>query len=176
MSEVAVVVERGAAIAGFDRDDITALADNFSTVVRSFVRLRAKWLAAAEHDVEWSGHVVLKVVDSHGPLRAGAIAEALQFDPSTVSRQVATLVRDGLLERRADPEDGRASLLVLTPRAEAVLADHDEVRLQHFADLVEGWPADDVARLAELLGRFGEAYDAKIPYLFDERIRTRSTD
>ena len=50
-------------------------------------------------------------------MRASALAECVQSDPSTVSRQVAALVTDGLLERRADPEDGRASLLVLTPSA-----------------------------------------------------------
>ena len=66
-------------------------------------------------------------------MRAGALAECMQSDPSTVSRQVAALVKDGLLERRADPADGRASLLVLTEKADAVLADHDRVRLEYFA-------------------------------------------
>ena len=60
---------------------------------------------------------MLKCLQTEGPLRAGALADCLQSDPSTVSRQVAALVKDGLLERRADPDDGRASLLVLTDAA-----------------------------------------------------------
>ena len=46
-----------------------------------------------------------------------ALAAAVHSDPSTVSRQVAALVRAGLIERQADPEDGRASVLVPTPVA-----------------------------------------------------------
>ena len=74
-----------------------------------------------------------RCVHNEGPMRAGALAECLQSDPSTVSRQVAALVKDGLLERRADPADGRASLLVLTAKADAVLAEHDRIRLDYFA-------------------------------------------
>ncbi|GAB2479783.1 MarR family winged helix-turn-helix transcriptional regulator [Jatrophihabitans fulvus] len=161
---------------GLDRADVAALADSFGDIVRTFTRLRTRWLAAAEHDVEWSGHVVLKLVHTEGPLRAGAIAEALQSDPSTVSRQVAGLVRDGLLERRSDPDDGRASLLVLTDRARSVIADHDEMRLMHFAEMLSGWTDDDVTQLATLMGRFARAYDAVAPEQLDARIRARRND
>src|SRR4051794_25994187 len=40
-----------------------------------------------------------------GPRRSGELAAELCADPSTVSRQVATLVKQGLVERQADPED-----------------------------------------------------------------------
>jgi DNA-binding MarR family transcriptional regulator len=148
------------ALAAFPgRDDVAAVADNFVTLMRSFNRVRARMLAAAADNVEWSSHIVLRCVANDGPMRAGALAEAIQSDPSTVSRQVATLVKDGLLERRSDPEDGRASLLVVTERAEAVLAEHDEIRLNHFANLVEDWSATDLRRFAALLGRFALDFD-----------------
>jgi DNA-binding MarR family transcriptional regulator len=139
--------------------DVAAVADNVVSLMRSFGKARARMLAAADHDVEWSSHVILKCLQGEGPLRAGALAECIQSDPSTVSRQVAALVKDGLLERRADPDDGRASLLVLTDAADDVLAAHDQRRLQYFADMLTDWDADDLQRFAGLLARFVDAYD-----------------
>ena len=49
-----------------------------------------------------------------GPHRSNALAEAVHSDPSTVSRQIAALVKVGYVERRPDPADGRACLLAAT--------------------------------------------------------------
>jgi DNA-binding MarR family transcriptional regulator len=137
-------------------DDVRELANTFFDLVRTANRIRTRWLAAAAHDVEWSAHVLLKAVAGNGPLRAGALAECVHSDPSTVSRQVAALVKEGLLERRADPEDGRASLLVVTDRGANVLGEHDEIRLRHFAGMLEDWSERDVHRFVMLLRRFAD--------------------
>jgi DNA-binding MarR family transcriptional regulator len=139
-------------------EDVRALADTFVDLVRAVNRARAQMLAAAAHDVEWSGHVVLKVVANAGPMRSSDIAECLHSDPSTISRQVAGLVKEGLLERRADPVDGRASLLATTARAREVLTDHDEIRVQHFARMLQSWNDRDVHRFATLLRRFTDDF------------------
>src|SRR5690349_22300310 len=49
-----------------------------------------------------SAIVLLKNLVAMGPSRSSALAAAVHSDPSTISRQVAALVRDGLVERRAD--------------------------------------------------------------------------
>jgi DNA-binding MarR family transcriptional regulator len=152
-------LEAGANAARPSRDDVVLVADTLIGLFRAFNRTRARLLAAAAHDVEWSAHILLKCVATEGPSRASALAEALQSDPSTVSRQVASLVKEGLLERRADPEDGRASLLVTTRKAAEVLANHDEIRVEHFTRMLTGWPEDDLRRFAELLQRFTTDYD-----------------
>lgn len=141
------------------QEDVRLVADTMVGLMRSFTRARARLLAAAEHDVEWSAHVLLKVLATDGPMRAGALAEAVHSDPSTVSRQVASLVKEGLVERRADPEDGRASLLVVTPKADAVLAEHNEIRLQHFGRMLGDWSERDLRRFAALLQRFTDDFD-----------------
>ena len=84
------------------------------------------------------------------------------------------MVREGLLERRSDPLDGRASLLVLTPKAEAVLKEHDRIRLEYFARILEGWSDADLRRFASLLHRFTEAYEAADTDWINDRIATRS--
>lgn len=154
--------------------DIADLTENFLALVRTFKKSRERWLAAAAHDVEWSAQVVLKCLHTEGAMRAGALAECVQSDPSTVSRQVAALVKDGLLERRADPDDGRASILVLTPKAELVLAEHDRIRLEHFEQMLADWSAADVTQFAALLGRFTEAYESANSRLITEKIAGRA--
>lgn len=156
-------------------EHVAAVADNFVGLMRSFNRARDRMLAAAADDVEWSSHILLNVLRKGGPMRAGAIAEGLQSDPSTVSRQVAALVRDGLVERRADPDDGRASLLVLTAKADGVLAEHDQRRLEFFATVLDGWTDADVRRFADQLGRFSEAYEAASTDWNNERPAQRAT-
>ena len=141
------------------RDDVIRVADTLIDLLRSFNRTRARMLAAAAHDVEWSAHILLKCASLEGPIRASALAEAVQSDPSTVSRQVAALVKDGLLERRADPEDGRASLLVTTPKAQAVLAEHDDIRIEHFTRMLTGWTHAELREFAAMLERFTGDYD-----------------
>jgi DNA-binding MarR family transcriptional regulator len=152
------------------RDQVAEIADRFVALMRTFGKARARMLAAAEYDVEWSAHVLLKALSTEGSMRASALADCVHSDPSTVSRQVAALVKDGLLERRADPVDGRASLLVLTPKAAAVLAEQNEVRLDFFARVLRTWSPEDVDQFAALLGRFTADYaDANTDYL-TERI------
>ncbi len=150
-------------------EDIAAFADTFSRLTRASVRMRQQFLAAAKHNVEWSASVIITCVTNEGPLRASALAEAVQSDPSTISRQVATLVKDGLLERRADPVDGRASLLVITPKGEAAYRAQMEMRNEHFAAMLTGWSERDLRRLTVLLHRFTDAYDKYRPHLFDEQ-------
>jgi DNA-binding MarR family transcriptional regulator len=158
MSETLAAVPAGAV------DDpgtpVRQVADNFVALMRSFGRAKARFVAAAEHDVEWTAQIILRQLSVNGPMRASALADCLRSDPSTVSRQVAALVKDGLLERRSDAEDGRASILVLTPRADEVIAHHDQLRLEHFATMLADWDEPDLERFAELLARFTVDFDA----------------
>jgi DNA-binding MarR family transcriptional regulator len=158
------------------RTDVAALADTFLTLMRSFTRARAKLLAAAAHDVDWSAHVVLKHLAASGPMRSSELAERIESDPSTVSRQVAALVKDGLIERRADPQDGRACLLVPTTKGEAVLSEHNAIRLQHFTGMLDGWSDADLRTFADLLQRFTDDFDnANHDWLSEQFAATRSS-
>jgi DNA-binding MarR family transcriptional regulator len=141
------------------REDVAAVADSLLYLMRSFNRARSRLLAAAAHDVEWSAHVLLKCLATEGPMRSSALAERVESDPSTVSRQVATMVKDGLLERHSDPEDGRACLLVPTAKAEAVLREHNDIRLEHFNRMLHDWSQSDLSEFAAMLQRFTHDYD-----------------
>jgi hypothetical protein len=48
---------------------------------------------------------------------------------------------------------------VLTPKADAVLAEHDRIRLEYFASVVHDWSGEDLATFAALLARFTTDYE-----------------
>lgn len=161
-------------VAAPSRASVVEVADTFVALMRSFGRVKARFMALAQHDVEWSAQILLRVLVQDGPMRASALAEALHFDPSTVSRQVASLVKDGFIERRADPDDGRASILVATDKADAVLEEQNKEREQHMAAMLKDWSEDDLATFAELLRRFTDDFEKSNHTLFSERAAGRS--
>ena len=116
-------------------------------------------------DLDGAAYGLLALLEDAGPLRASDLVIRLGLDKSTVSRQISTLVELGLVDRTADPADGRAQ--VLTPSAEgsARLTEIRDVRRARWEADLSGWPAEDVATLAELLNRLnrlGEAREAEV--------------
>jgi DNA-binding MarR family transcriptional regulator len=115
--------------------------------------------SGARGDVESAMVLLLHTVAETGPVRASALAASVQSDLSTVSRQAATLVANGMLERRADPVDGRAGLLALTPAGEAALAEHVQRRAAFFENVLDGWTEEEMGQFAGQLARFTVSYD-----------------
>jgi DNA-binding MarR family transcriptional regulator len=75
--------------------------------------------------------VLLPLYEEDG-LRTGELATRARLSKQTMTQMIARLERDGLVKRRPDPGDGRATLIYLTDRARrfepvaaAVLAELD---------------------------------------------------
>jgi len=117
---------------------------------------------------------LLKALAHTGPRRSSELAAAVYSDPSTVSRQVAVLVRDGLIERQADPEDGRASVLVPTERGLEMLAEQRRRLAFALARVVKQWEPDDVTQFLGLLERFVSDHERALPMLMNECATARS--
>ncbi|MEU5904478.1 MarR family winged helix-turn-helix transcriptional regulator [Micromonospora sp. NPDC047467] len=98
--------------------------------------------------------LLMQIDQSSSGCQARELARRTRLDPSTVSRSVAALVADGLVERRPDPADKRASLLVITPAGRAALAEsfgwYGGVLDRALAD----WTPDEVNALSGALDRF----------------------
>jgi len=119
-------------------------------------------LAAELHpDLDGAAYGLLALLQDAGPLRASDLVARLGLDKSTVSRQIGTLVQLGLVDRAADPADGRAQ--VLTPSAEgsARLSRIREARRARWEEDLAGWPLEDVGTLADLLHRFNALRTAR---------------
>lgn len=71
---------------------------------------------------------VLAHLKVEGPSTPGAIAEAEQHRPQSLTRVLADLERQKLVARGACPHDGRQALLSLTPSGTKALSDELAVR------------------------------------------------
>lgn len=94
---------------GFLLADISRLArKEFDRRVRPLGLTRAQWL-------------FLYYLGRQPGASQSELAEQLQMEKITISRQADRLERAGWIERRDDRDDGRAYHLRLTPRAERVV-------------------------------------------------------
>lgn len=129
-------------------------------LVRLIERTRAQYEATNPDAVERATYHLLVHLVKDGPRRAGSLAEAVHSDPSTISRQISHLVKLGYLERTADPEDGRATLLAATEDGRRVFEENRRARNESIAALLAHWSAADRHALCELLGRFTTDFEA----------------
>ena len=72
----------------------------------------------------------LSVVVFGGPCTLGALAVAEQVTPPTITRLIASLERDGLVERTADARDGRVTRVAATAKGRAMLEEGRRRRTQ----------------------------------------------
>jgi DNA-binding MarR family transcriptional regulator len=133
-----------------EKGDVTT-ADRIGQELGRLLRIVAKM---RHHDDSAVGHVL--TVLERGPLRVREIARALGTDPSTVSRQVTALVEAGLVERRADPDDGRSHLLAATASGSQRCEIGRRRRVEAISMVLARWPEESRQRLAELLGRLAD--------------------
>lgn len=128
-----------------------------------FARLSGRMRAMLSRDdsaTDQSALLLLLPLLHEGPLRVTDLAELKHADPSTVSRQAAHLVRSGLVRRQADPVDGRASRLALTPDGEAACRRLLAARRDMLAGALVDWPTDRVALFTELFRDFNSSVEA----------------
>ena len=86
-------------------------------------------------------------------LRAG---HRLQVHPTSLTSLAQRLEKDGLVERVANPDDGRSAILVLLPRGLALVERATAALNSEVFERV-GLTSDDIAALVDILGRFRAA-------------------
>ncbi len=108
----------------------------------------------ADHGIPLGQISVLATLDRLGPLTPGALAQHEQVRPPTMTKVLANLAEAGLVDRVADPTDGRQQLVSLTPKAAKMLREDRRRR--------DEWLA---AHLISLTPQQREALAAALPVL-----------
>ena len=140
-------------------EDIDLLNGELFRLLRLMERGHARYAAQQPDGVERAAYLLLVHLVKDGPQRLSALAEAVHSDVSTVSRQIAQLVKLGLVERRSDPSDGRASLLAASDKGEHTFHAKRQRRNQLVAELMADWSEADRRRLCQLISRFNDDYE-----------------
>jgi len=117
-----------------ERDDTAeALLTTLFALIRSSRRF------GESSTLTWSNYAVLsQLCLSERDVRLTEIADVLRCDISVLSRQVTTLIDQGLVSRLRDPGDGRAWKLRVTEQGEATM----RAAKQRWLDQMRGWLAD----------------------------------
>ena len=90
-----------------------------------------------------SATLALNRLNREGPMRLTALAGAEGASQSAMTQLVQRLERQGLVERRADPDDGRASLVVLGDAGRRLWDVRADQRRQRIAGMLTEVSADD---------------------------------
>ena len=86
---------------------------------------------------------VLKMLSTHGPQRMSQLAERARITQPGMTGVIHRLARAGLIERDAEPADGRIVLVTVTPQGRALLADRQAARLQALAEQLSRLPESE---------------------------------
>jgi DNA-binding MarR family transcriptional regulator len=130
---------------GHDRTVMTDLKAMFSELIRFETEL---WNAVdarlrADYDLPLTRFEPMQVIARHGTCRVNDIAEELAITVGGTSKLVDRIEASGHCRRRPDPDDGRSSIIELTPAGRRLLI--------AATDTVEG----------ELADRLGSAVSAR---------------
>lgn len=144
-------------ISSADTGPLDADAREVGRVLGALFRLAHKAkarMASSSERYDAATFAVLVQLLETGPQRATALAAAMHADASTVSRQVSHLVDLRLVERQADPADGRACLLAATDAGSHTFTRMQAKRDEFLSYVVGDWTPEDRHQLGVLLGRF----------------------
>lgn len=139
----------------------TSLTDTAShlrdAIVRTSRALRQE--AAAETGLSPSAIAALATINRSGPLTPSELAEIERVKRPSMTRTLAGLEREGLIERTPDPADGRSFVVAVNDAGRERMARQRRRKSAYLARRLHKLDPDEVetlARAAELLERIRE--------------------
>jgi len=93
----------------------------------------------------------LAMIEIHGPLTLGSLADHERLAPPSVTKVVARLEAEGLVVRTSDPGDRRVTRVTTSPQGAALIAESRRRKTAWLAGRIEALDPDQQARLAAAL-------------------------
>jgi MarR family transcriptional regulator for hemolysin len=116
-------------------------------MLRTYADQRGRQLGISR--AQWT---VLVRLDRSEGLKQSELAEILDLQPISLTRLLDRLAENGLIERRADPNDRRANRLFLMPAARPLLEQLGELGKDMMATVLDGLDPKANERLLRDLG------------------------
>jgi DNA-binding MarR family transcriptional regulator len=128
-----------------------------NAIVRTSRALRQE--AATETGLSPATTAALATINRSGPLTPSELAELERVKRPSMTRTIACLEREGLIDRTADPADGRSSLLAINEAGRERLTRLRRRKSAYLARRLRKLDPEEIetlARAAELLERMRE--------------------
>lgn len=87
------------------------------------------------------------------PLHQATLAEMMDMEPITLSRQIDRMEAAGMIERRPDPADRRIKRLYLTEAARPLVEKFRTVAMSCYSNVLNGVSDDEVEQVVDVLTR-----------------------
>ena len=136
-----------------DASPLLVIGRLFRLVARIDARLRPLFAEAGISDGDFDLLAALRRQQRRNELRPGQLADAMIVTSGATSKRIDRLEGQRLVSRRRANLDGRSRIVALTHRGRTTVDRLMPTQLDNQADILSVLSADDIAKLAELLGR-----------------------
>ena len=109
--------------------------------------------------MEPAAYGLLSVIRKQGAMRLTELASSIGVGKPSVSRQIAFLERLGLVSKEADPLDGRAQIIRLTPTGEDRMHEVQDARREVFRERLGEWPLEELQTLSRYIAKLNATYE-----------------
>ena len=132
-----------------NREEVRQLAEAVTTLVEGAYRGMAR-----AFDLTRVG--LLRLAASGDPVRPSDAADALDVNPSTITRYARALEVEGFVRVIGDPADRRSCLISTTEKGGAELARLAEAGVDVFGAVIHDWSAQEVREFSRLITRLAD--------------------
>ncbi|MGA4506822.1 MarR family winged helix-turn-helix transcriptional regulator [Propionibacteriaceae bacterium G1746] len=143
-------------------DDRRVVAESLRTAVDTVLRWSTRGRHRAASGLSSTDVWLLDRLSTQGAARMSDLAAWQDVDRSTMTVQIARLVKRGLVERTHVPGDRRAVAVGLTERGRATLAMHLAEATSLLDAAVADWSDEDLAVFGSQLARFAASLERAI--------------
>ena len=138
------------------REEVRQLAEAVTALVEGAYRGMARTF-----DLTRIG--LLRLAASGEPVRPSDAADALDVNPSTVTRYARTLEEEGFVRITGDPADRRSCLISVTDAGAAQLDRFADAGVDVFGAVIHDWSAEDVREFCRLITQLADNWMERGP-------------
>ncbi|MEV6771713.1 MarR family winged helix-turn-helix transcriptional regulator [Nocardia sp. NPDC051030] len=145
--------------------DLRKADDLLNAVGPAFGKLRRTALLEVENPIsskDLNRTLVLNMVLEEGrksEVTVGMIAELCGVDPSVASRMVSDIIKAGYLRRAASQQDGRRSVLELSPEGIEFMARYRKHQRDAYDYITADWSEHDRLEFARLMLQYVDSLE-----------------
>jgi DNA-binding MarR family transcriptional regulator len=147
------------------RDDLRRVEHSLTRIARISHGREAARLRSERSGIFLSrpAITILATLRSSGAIRLSELSRRTHLEAPLISREVRDLEAGRYLKRKADPSDGRASIVDLTAKGHRAFETYRRATDEIIAETFQEWSAADLRSLADHLERVAHDFARPAP-------------